>query len=74
MLNKINFNWVTTKESCFVVVFSVNVFAVLVFYVIHFLVVVIDAVDTRNLPVVVQVVVVVVIVDVDPRNLTLKFG
>ena len=49
MLNKINFNWVTTKESCFVVVFSVNVFAVVVFHVV----VVIDAVDTRNLPIVV---------------------
>ena len=72
MLNKINFNWVTTKESCFVVVFSVNVFAVVVFHVVH-VVVVIDAVDTRNLPVVVQVVV-VVIVDVDPRNLPLEFG
>ena len=63
-----------TKESCFVVVFSVNVFAVVVFHVVH-VVVVIDAVDTRNLPVVVQVVVVVVvIVDVDPRNLPLESG
>ena len=64
-----------TKESCFVVVFSVNVFAVVFFHVVH-VVVVIDAVDTRNLPivVVVQVVVVVVIVDVDPRNLPLESG
>ena len=53
--------------------FSVNVFAVVVFHVVH-VVVVIDAVDTRNLPVVVQVVVVVVIVDVDPRNLPLESG
>ena len=55
MLNKINFNWVTTKESGFVVIFSVNVFPVLVFYVVHFVVVVNDVVDARNLPIVVVV-------------------
>ena len=47
MLNKINFNWVTTKESCFVVVFSANVFAVVVFYVVHVVVVFFAVVDTR---------------------------
>ena len=65
MLNKINFNCCCFFCKCF---------AVVVFHVVH-VVVVIDAVDTRNLPIVVVVqVVVVVIVDVYPRNLPLESG